>query len=499
MVTDPLTCYRALLAHDARFDGQFFTCVKTTGIFCRPICPVRAPKFENCVFVPTAAAAQRAGFRPCRRCLPECSPEIEVFGETSPLVSRALTLIEEGALDDRNVASLAARLGIGERQLRRLFRRHIGANPVSVAQTRRLLLAKRLIGETDLPLIEIAHASGFSSLRRFNESFQQFYRCAPSTFRRSDSPQRATSDISLLLSYRAPYDWAALLAFLAARAIPGVEMVADGEYRRVIAFDDAVGFIAVSHVPEKAALRVTVRFPKLALLPTIIMRVRRVFDLGANPVVIADALGRDPLLSGLVGTRPGLRVPGAWDGFEIAVRAILGQQISVVAATQLAGKLVKKLGRPVADVLGVAGLTHVFPQPEYFERNTIASIGMPLQRAAALAALAGAVVADPHFFDVRRDLDTAIAAFCQLPGVGDWTAQYIAMRALRETDAFPAADIALQRVLADAGVRPSTKSLAARAESWRPWRAYAAIHLWTTDALAIKAAPQPEHDDALVD
>lgn len=498
MNIDPITCYRALRAHDARFDGQFFTCVKTTGIYCRPICPVRPPKFENCIFVPTAAAAQNAGFRPCLRCRPECSPEVETSQGTSSIISRALSLIEEGALDEGTVGSFAERLGVGERQLRRLFQRHFGANPVTVAQTRRLLLAKRLIHETDLPLIEISHISGFLSLRRFNETFLRFFKCPPSAFRQNGTIQSVTSGISLLLSYRAPYDWAAMLAFLAARAIPGVELVTGGEYTRVITFQDEVGSIAVSHVPEKSALRVTVRFPLLSLLPMIIMRIRRVFDLGANPAVIADVLGKDPRLSRLVEAHPGLRVPGAWDGFEIAVRAILGQQITVAAATRLAGKLVKQLGQSVASDLGIDGLTHAFPRPDCFDPGIIASVGMPLQRASALSVLAKAVLADPQYFDARRGLEEAVTAFCRLPGVGDWTAQYIAMRALRESDAFPAGDIALQRVLAEDGIRPSAKSLTARAESWRPWRAYAVLYLWTADSAGRSSPARQENRDALM-
>lgn len=498
MNIDSITCYRALLAHDARFDGQFFTCVKTTGIYCRPICPVRPPKFENCIFVPTTAAAQNAGFRPCLRCRPEYSPEVDELRGTPSVISRALSLIEEGALDEASVGSFAARLGVGERQLRRLFQRHFGANPITVAQTRRLLLAKRLIHETDLPLIEISHASGFLSLRRFNETFLRFFKCPPSAFRQDGLIQSTTSGISLLLSYRAPYDWAAMMAFLAARAIPGIEFVTGDEYKRVIAFQDEIGSIAVSHVPEKSALRATICFPILSLLPTIIMRIRRIFDLGANPLVIADALGRDPLLSRLVEAHPGLRVPGAWDGFEIAVRAILGQQITVAAATRLAGKLVKQLGQPIASDLGVDGLTHAFPRHDCFDRDVIASVGMPLQRAAALSALAEAVLADPQLFEVRRDLVEAVTAFCRLPGVGDWTAQYIAMRALRESDAFPAGDIALQRVLAEDGIRPTAKSLTARAESWRPWRAYAALYLWTADPIGTNKPLKQENHNALM-
>jgi AraC family transcriptional regulator, regulatory protein of adaptative response / DNA-3-methyladenine glycosylase II len=480
MDLDPAACYRALLARDARYDGQFFTCVRTTGIYCRPICPARPPKFENCVFLPTAAAAQEAGFRPCLRCRPESSPDLGAWRGTSATVSRALTLIEAGALDGGDVEALAERLGIGERQLRRLFRRHLGAAPVTVAQTRRVLLAKQLIHQTDLSMTEVALASGFGSLRRFNEIFQQLYRRPPGELRRRRATGKSpVSGLSLLLPYRSPYDWAAMLDFLAARAIPGLEVVANQRYRRVIEISGAVGSIEITDAPHASALRAMVDFPRLDALPAIIARIRRVFDLGADPAAIDSALACDPLLAPLVAARPGLRVPGAWEGFEVGVRAVLGQQITVKAATGLAGKLVSALGAPVADSVGLPGLTHAFPRPERFDRDAVAALGIPRSRAAAVAGLAAAVLADPRLFEPRHDLDEAVARLRGLPGVGEWTAQYIAMRALRESDAFLAADVALQRRLAIDGRRPNAQDLLIRAEGWRPWRAYAVLHLWT--------------------
>ena len=482
MELDPVSCHRILQARDARYDGRFFTCVKTTGIYCRPVCPARPPKLQNCLFVPTAAAAQEAGFRPCLRCRPECSPELHAWRGSSATVTRALSLIERGALDEGDVEALGARLGVGARQLRRLFRKHLGAAPITVAQTRRVLLAKQLLHESDLSMTSVAMASGFSSLRRFNEVFQHLYGRPPSALRRPTGRVPPGSSIELFLPYRTPYDFAALLGFLGARAIPGVEVVEAGRYRRVIDAGGALGVLEVEDCSERSALRVNVRLDRLEALPGVIARVRHAFDLGADPQIVATQLGSDPVLSPLVAARPGLRVPGAWDGFETAVRAVLGQQISVRAATRLAGKLVTLLGEPLERDLREPGLTHAFPRATRFVPEKLSALGMPRARIAALATLAAGYVADPQLFDAGRDLDEAVARLRALPGIGEWTAQYIALRALRESDAFPAGDVALQRVLAERGVRPSERAVLARAEAWRPWRAYAVLHLWTADA-----------------
>lgn len=488
MQLTPSVCYRAVLARDARYDGRFFTCVKTTGIYCRPVCPARPPKAENCRFVPTAAAAQEAGFRPCLRCRPESSPDLDAWRGTSSTVSRALRLIEGGALDgaDGGVSSLAARLDVGERHLRRLFLQHVGAAPVTVAQTRRVLLAKQLIHQTKLPMIQVALASGFGSVRRFNETFQQLYRRPPSELRRGKTNDSSSGgpELSLLLPYRPPYDWDAMLGFLKARAVDGLEVVVDDEsYSRVIELDGETGTIRISHAPRQSALQVVVRFPQLKALSTIVTRVRRMFDLSADPAAIAAALSSDATLAPLVAKRPGLRVPGAWDGFEIAVRAVLGQQVTVKAATRLVSKLVNRIGRPVAptqDGTATAGLTRAFPRPEDFAPSALATLGMPAARAATLAGLARAADADDRLFDPRGDLVETVARLRDLPGIGEWTAQYIAMRALGESDAFLAGDVAVQRalVVATDGRRPSINEMLAHAERWRPWRAYAVVHLW---------------------
>ena len=489
MELDHDTCYRALASRDVRFDGRFFVAVKTTGIYCRPICPARTAKSENVMFLPTAAAAQEAGFRPCLRCRPEAAPDSGAWRGVSNTgvlntVSRALALIEMGALDDSGMEALAERLGVGERQLRRLFAQHVGAAPVTVAQTRRVLLAKQLIHETRMPFTEIAFAAGFGSVRRFNEVFQGLYRRPPSALRHATKPEQSAGpqgEVTLLLRYRPPYDWPAMLGFLQARAIAGLERIVDDCYYRSISLDGAHGTVAVRPGAGNA-LEATIRFPRLASLSAIIARLRRVFDLAADPEIINGQLAEDPLMSRLTAVRPGLRVPGAWDGFELAMRAVLGQQITVTAAVKLAGKLVQQYGEPLAQLAADRpGLTHVFPQPERVAAADLATLGMPRTRAATLSTVAAALVADSQLFDTRASLEEAVLKLRELPGIGDWTAQYIAIRQLRETDAFPAGDVGLMQAIAQhEGVRPNAKQLTERAEAWRPWRAYAAQHLWAS-------------------
>jgi AraC family transcriptional regulator of adaptative response / DNA-3-methyladenine glycosylase II len=488
-------CYRAIQTRDARFDGRLFIGVHTTGIYCRPICPARTPKKENVSFYASAAAAQEAGFRPCLRCRPEASPDLAVWRGTANTVARAAQLIEAGALDDGSVDALATRLGVGERQLRRLFQQHVGASPIAVAQTRRILLAKQLIHQTNLPMAEIAMASGFGSVRRFNEAFQTLYKRPPAKLRgarRAAEPDRRGNEIAIKLPYRAPYDWDTIVSFLAARAIPNVETVSGDAYARTIALGGEHGTIRVARGAGDW-LNVTVDFPRVNALPAIIARVRRVFDLAADPAVIGAHLREDPKLAPLIAARPGLRVPGAWDGFELAVRAILGQQITVGAATRLAGILANTFGEKLANPQ--PDLTRAFPSATTIAKADLSVLGMPGARIRSLTSLAAAVAADPHIFGARRGLDEAITQLRGLSGIGEWTAQYIAMRELREPDAFPASDIGLLRAMADKdGTRPTPAWLSARAEKWRPWRAYAALHLWASDMTAPK--PRPKFPDS---
>jgi AraC family transcriptional regulator, regulatory protein of adaptative response / DNA-3-methyladenine glycosylase II len=495
MDMDCTACYRAISTRDARFDGRLFVGVKTTGIYCRPICPARTPKFENVSFYPSAAAAQEAGFRPCLRCRPETSPDLAFWRGTSNTVSRALALIEAGGLDEADVEGLANRLGVGARQLRRLFRQHVGASPIAVAQTRRVLLAKQLIHETSLPMAEVALASGFHSIRRFNETFLQMFGRSPATLRRiNDKTKREAGSLSVRLAYRPPYDWDAMLSFLAARAIPGVEAVSGDSYRRTIAIGDNCGVVSVAPA-GKHRVNVAVRFPDMAALPQIIARVRRVFDLAADPDTIGAHLALDPVLAPLVAARPGVRVPGAWDGFELAVRAIFGQQITVPAATGLLDRLVRAHGELLlVTTRDGEGLSHLFPLPARLATADLAVLGMPGARAMAVTSMAQAIAADPAIFSRGASLEEAIAKLRLLPGIGEWTAQYIAMRELREPDAFPAADVGLLRAMAVAdGPRPSPSELLSRAERWRPWRAYAALHLWAAGSRQ-QASPGKTHE-----
>ncbi|MDE2181520.1 MAG: helix-turn-helix domain-containing protein [Alphaproteobacteria bacterium] len=474
-------CFRALSTRDCRFDGRLFVGVSTTGIYCRPICPARTPKRENCRFFPSAAAAQAAGFRPCLRCRPEISPDAAAWRGTSNTVSRALAFIAEGGCDsDAGVGALAERVGVGERQLRRLFDRHLGAPPVAVAQTRRILFAKQLIQDTDLAMAEIAEASGFGSVRRFNDVFRKLYGRTPRELRVRRSARH--SGVTVKLGYRPPYDWDAMLEFLAARAIVGVEAVEAGHYARTIEIDGEAGSVAVS--PGRGHLAATIRFPNVRAFLGIVARLRRLFDLDADVQAIGAHLSIDTALAPLVAKRPGLRAPGGWDGFELAVRAILGQQVSVAAARKLAGHLVNRTTPSLsAAVTGDERLTALFPTPQRLAAADLATFGMPRARRASLLALAHAVVDEPGLLEMAGSFEETILRLLALPGFGPWTAQYWALRFLRDSDAFPAADVALLRspAVARRGQRPTPKALLARAEAWRPWRAYAAQHLWTHD------------------
>jgi AraC family transcriptional regulator, regulatory protein of adaptative response / DNA-3-methyladenine glycosylase II len=481
-------CYRALQSRDTRFDGLIFVGVTSTGIYCRPICPARTAKYENCKFFASAAAAQDAGFRPCLRCRPETAPDMASWRGTSNSVSRALALIAEGALDgeENTVEKLAERLGLGERQLRRLFLQHLGASPISVAQTRRVLFAKQLIHETRMPMTEVAMAAGFGSLRRFNETFLKLFHRPPSALRRKTFAKQEENDVTLRLRYRSPYDWDNMLAFLRTRAIPGVEVVDGERYLRTVEIGKAMGSIEVTHLPERQSLAVSIRFPDVRLFPAIVARVRRLFDLGADIETIGEHLSGDLMLATLIAQRPGLRAPGGWDGFELAVRAVLGQQISVVAARRLAGQLVALHGRPVPKLSLIhPDLSRAFPTAKKLATSTAIGLAMPAARLATLKAVAEAAVADPNLFRPFGSIEDTVARLRTIRGIGEWTAQYIALRAIREPDAFPATDIGLLRSIASIdGEKTSPANLLSRAESWRPWRAYAAQHLWAADSTA---------------
>ena len=486
LALDREVCERARLARDARFDGRFFIGVTTTGVFCRPICPVRPAKERNVRYFPSAAAAADAGFRPCLRCRPEAAPGTPAWRGTAATVSRALRLIAEGALDDGSVEQLAARLGIGARHLTRLFKRHLGATPRAVAATRRLLFAKKLLDETDLPLAQVAHGAGFGSLRRFIEVFRKTYGSAPGKLRRAGRRRAAgavTDGLVLRLPFRPPLDWSALVRYLGARAIPGVEAVGPDGYRRSLILDGQPSRIAIHAVPGQHHLELRVEAAPAGALLHLVERARRLFDLDADPAEIASHLARDPALAPLLRAHRGLRVPGAWDGFELAVRAILGQQVSVKGATTLAGRVVEAAGTPLADRLE-PGLTHLFPSPRALAEADLTGIGLPRARARAIQALADAVDRGEVAFDAAADPAVLQRQLTALPGIGPWTAQYIAMRALGEPDAFPERDLGLLRSAARLNLAQDTDGLLARAEAWRPWRAYAALCLWQAEPTA---------------
>ncbi len=476
---------RARLSRDARFDGRFYIAVKTSRVYCRPICPAPTCREENVRYYATAAAAAEAGYRPCLRCRPECAPGTAAWMGTSNSVSRALRLISESGLENGGVEKLAERLGLGSRHLRRLFLRHLGATPLAVEQTRRLHFAKKLIDETRLPMGEIALAAGYGSVRRFNAHMRKTYKRTPREIRTLARPtsEHVDNQYVFRLPFRPPLDWKGMLAFLAPRATPGVESVdqASASYRRTLQIDGNSGACEVTLHPEGHALKVSIHFAETRLLFAIVERLRSMFDLDADWREIAGCLKTDPLLRPMLLQSPGLRPPGAWDGFELAVRAILGQQVTVKGATTLTGRLVQKFGKPLqsgqknqGEAPKLSGLTHLFPTPEVIAEADVASIGLPAARAESIRALARAVSTRQIAFSGVMDAMEFRRQLCELPGIGAWTAEYIAMRALRDPDAFPSSDLGLLK----AAQVKSPRELEARSEPWRPWRAYAAMCLW---------------------
>jgi AraC family transcriptional regulator, regulatory protein of adaptative response / DNA-3-methyladenine glycosylase II len=510
MLLDPDICDRALAARDARFDGVFFVAITTTGIYCRPVCPARVTHRERRRFFATAAGAERAGFRPCLRCRPELAPGLAAVDAVPRLAQAAALRIAAGALNERGVDDLAAELGVSARQLRRALVRELGVSPVELAQTHRLLLAKRLLTDTPLPIARVAFASGFGSVRRFNTLFRARYRLnpgalrprAPGGARAADrttiarhAPDGRTSPgegshgavVTLTLAYRPPLAWEALLAFLAARATPGVEAVEGEWYGRTLRVDGHAGVVFVDRAPRRGArgtarpvdaLRVRLSASLLPALMPLLARLRHLFDLDADPVAVEAHLARVGLAA-LVCRTPGLRVPGAVDGFDLALRAVLGQQVSVRAATTLAGRVAAAFGERLDT--GHPALTHLAATAERVADATVpqlAALGLTQARAHSILTLARAVAAGALRLGPGEDVAATTRRLTALPGIGEWTAQYVAMRALRWPDAFPAADLALRRAWNGA----SPAELARAATPWRPWRAYAAVHLWAAQA-----------------
>jgi AraC family transcriptional regulator of adaptative response / DNA-3-methyladenine glycosylase II len=491
---DPQVCEQARLSRDPRFDGLFFTAVQSTRIYCRPVCP--APWAKRVRYYLTAAAAEADGYRPCLRCRPELSPADGAWRRGDAVLARALKLIDQGFLGEHPLSALAERVNVGERQLRRLFVERLGAPPIAVHGTHRLLFAKQLLTETGLPITEVALASGFGSVRRFNASFLSAYRMAPRDLRRRplSGPAREGEMLVLRLGYRPPYDFAAMLDFLRGRALPGVEVVDDTSYARVIAGGGGAppGWLRVSAWPDSGrsphehALRLELHAAQASRLIDIVGRLRRMFDLDADPDAIASALSHDPRLAPLLRKRPGLRIPSGWDGFEIAVRAILGQQVSVAAARTFAARIAQRFGDPLPAPFA-PGLEHLFPTPQQLADAGLTQIGLTRARADTVRTVARAVLAGVVDFRVERTLEEFVARWTALPGIGPWTAHYIALRAMGHPDAFPADDLVLQKTVPQDGSRMSATALTARAESWRPWRAYAVLQLWR-DSMAVPIA-----------
>ena len=462
MPLDHQQCYDAMRSRDRRFDGRFWVGVRTTGVYCRPICPSRTPLSRNVDFYAHPAAAEDAGLRPCRRCRPETAPGSSDWSGNAAVVERALRLIDEGALDAGSVGALAGRLHLGDRHLRRLFAEHLGTSPDAVARSRRAHLAKRLLVETDLRVADVAFASGFGSIRQCNDVVRQTFHLTPTEIRAGRRSTPRPGPLHLRLAVRQPFDGGALLDWFAARAVTGLEEVTDTTYRRRVRVGDSTG--AVELRPSGDAVVLAVDLPAGTGLGAIVGGARRLFDLGADPTAVDEHLGSDPLLAPLVARRPGIRVPGCWSGFEAGVRAIVGQQVSVAAATTVVGRIVAAHGTDSA-----------FPAPEDLADAPLESLGLIGRRAETIRVLARGVATGDLVLDGTLDHDELVASLTALPGIGPWTASYVALRS-GEPDAFPAGDLHLLRVLG-AG---SERAARTRADAWRPWRSYAAMHLWQT-------------------
>ncbi|HKY62964.1 MAG TPA: AlkA N-terminal domain-containing protein [bacterium] len=475
---DHAAYYRALTARDPRFDGVFFVGVTSTGIYCRPICTAKTPRAQNCRFYSSAEAAESDSFRPCLRCRPELAPGSAPVDDARRIADLLVQRLEEGT-PEAGIESIAAQFELSSRQIRRIVQQELGVSPIQLLSTRRLLLAKQLLTETRLPIIEVAFASGFASLRRFNDAFRERYGMPPNRLRReASSPARKTRDretLTLQLSYRPPFDWPGLLDFLAQRELKGVECISAGEYRRTVRLGSRQGWIRVGHIPERRGLAVELSGSLSPVLPALLGRLRHLFDLSARPDLIAERLSRQAALAQAVARNPGLRVPGAFDGFELALRAVLGQQVTVKAATTLAGRLIEAFGDPIETPY--PELNRLSPGPASLaaaKPRDLTKLGIVGARARSLLALAQEAFSGRLVLEAGAPPDQVLPKLLQLPGIGPWTAHYIAMRALRWPDAFPKEDLALRKKLG--GATPTQAE--ALSQAWRPWRSYATLHLW---------------------
>lgn len=481
--------YRAVQGRDARFDGWFFTAVTSTGIYCRPSCPATTPRPEHVRFYPTAAAAQEAGFRACKRCIPGAVPGSPAWDLEADLAGRAMHLIADGVVEREGVPGLAHHLGYSERQLRRHLLADLGAGPLALARAQRAHVARLLLETTDLPVTDVAFAAGFGSLRQFNATIREVFGAAPTALRAAAGPGPAgpRGRIVLRLARRAPFAWKPLLAFLAARAVPGVEEVVDGVYRRSLRLPHGPAVIGLADGGDAVRCALALADPRD--LGPAVARCRRLLDLDADPVTVDAALGGDPLLGALVRAVPGRRSPGSVDGAELAIRAILGQGITVAAARTLAGRLVAGAGTPLPAVQG--GVTHLFPSAADVAALDPGSLPGPAPRRAALHLLATALAAGRLDLDAGADRVEAVRRLREIRGIGPWTAGYVAMRALGDPDAFLPGDVAVRQAIARRGGPADARGIAALAERWRPWRSYAVHHLWASLAPAVPAAGSP--------
>ena len=477
--------YAAFKAKDARFDGRFFVGVSSTGIYCRPICSAKLPRKENCTFYETAAAAEQAGYRPCLMCRPELAPGAAPIDATFTLAHKAARLLEENCGSGQNIEEHVHRLGCSDRHLRRAFAAAFNVSPVQYLQTCRLLLAKNLLTDTDLPVTDIAMAAGFGSLRRFNDLFKTQYHLSPTALRKQVSNQKGNDhNVTLILSYRPPYQWRRIIDFLAQRVIPGVEAVTDDNYIRTAHYVNGeqkrvYGWVRVGHHPQKNALTVTVSSALLPALPHLLARIRNLFDLYCYPDAVYETLSvMNNAYPGIC--VPGVRLPGCFEPFEMIVRAVLGQQITVKAAGTLAGRLAKIYGTPVET--GLEGLTHTFPSAQDIASlpgdiaDHLGPLGITRVRANTIFTLAQKIVSGELDFTLCVQPETEIKKLMSIPGIGAWTAQYIAMRAMGWPDAFPHTDHGVKKALAPL----SENEILEMAEAWRPWRGYATINLWNS-------------------
>ncbi|KRD14842.1 DNA-3-methyladenine glycosylase [Mycobacterium sp. Root265] len=484
------SCYRAVQSKDARFDGWFVTAVLSTGIYCRPSCPVRPPLAQNMAFYPTAAAAQKAGFRACKRCRPDASPGSPEWNVRGDVVARAMRLIADGTVDRSGVTGLAERLGYTTRQLERLLQAEVGANPLALARAQRTQTARVLIETTDLPFGDVAFAAGFSSIRQFNDTVRAVSALTPTALRqrargRSADERVGIDALSLRLPVRAPFSYEGLFGHLAASAVPGVEEVRDGAYRRTLRLPSGSGVVALTPHPDHVQCSLII--DDLRDLSAAIARCRRLLDLDADPVAVVDALGQDPHLGAVVAKAPGQRIPRTVDEAELAVRVVLGQQVSVKAARTHAGRLAHAYGTALTDPDG--GLTHVFPSVEQLSALDPDGLAMPASRRRTLITLIAAMAAGDVEVDAGADWNRARAQLAALPGIGPWTTEVIAMRGFGDPDAFPVSDLGVRAAAKAVGLPAVPDALLEHSARWRPWRAYATQHLWTALDHAVNEWP----------